>query len=96
MWNQALQGAWAATFLGDQEDVDAYLGRGKAVRQSGLSNAPAPYQGEEAVLQAAHNATCRQLLRALRRLDELAVKAKAVVETGARQLTDSAMRLVEA
>eukprot|EP00969_Alexandrium_andersonii_P250645 11078116-Alexandrium_andersonii.AAC.1 len=30
MWNQALQSAWAATFLSDQDDVDAYLGRGKA------------------------------------------------------------------
>eukprot|EP00969_Alexandrium_andersonii_P203471 8990898-Alexandrium_andersonii.AAC.1 len=48
LWNQALQGAWAATFLRDQEDDDAYLGRGTAVRQNGLSNAPAPYQGEEA------------------------------------------------
>eukprot|EP00969_Alexandrium_andersonii_P192531 8505075-Alexandrium_andersonii.AAC.1 len=60
------------------------------------SNTPAPYQGEEAVLQAARNATCRQLLRASRRLDELVVRAKAAVEGGARQLTEAAKRLVEA
>eukprot|EP00969_Alexandrium_andersonii_P265781 11745984-Alexandrium_andersonii.AAC.1 len=91
MWARATQGAWVATILKDHEGVDAYLGRGRPVRQNGLANAPAPYQGEEAVLQAAHNATCRQLLRALRRLDELAVRAKAGVESGARQLTESAM-----
>eukprot|EP00969_Alexandrium_andersonii_P158084 6986165-Alexandrium_andersonii.AAC.1 len=56
MWNRAVQKAWESTLLKAEEDPQAYLGRGKAVRQNGPTNSPDPYKGEQAMQQAAYNA----------------------------------------